>query len=119
MGRHVGRHAHGNTAGTIDQKVRKAGWKDRRLLLGAVIVFAKIDSILFDIIKHRHGNLRHTGFRVAHGCRWITIDGAEITLTVNQRQPQRKILGHAYQGVINRLVAMGMILTHDIADNTG
>jgi hypothetical protein len=51
--------------------------------------------------------------------RRIAVDGAEIALAVDQRQPQRPILRHACQRVIDREVAVRMILTHHVARDAG
>ena len=48
----------------------------------------------------------------------IAVDGAKVALTVNKRIAQAKILGHAHHGVVDRGVAMGMVLAQDFTDDT-
>ncbi len=62
-------------------------------------------------------DLASRDFRIAVGRRRIAVDRAEIALPVDQRQPERKILRHAHQRVIDRQIAMRMIFAHDIADD--
>ncbi len=54
-------------------------------------------------------------FGVAHRRGRIAVDRAEIALPVDQRHAHREVLRHAHQRVVDRLVAMGMILAHDVA----
>ncbi len=49
----------------------------------------------------------------------IAVDIAEIALAVDQRIALGEILGEAHQGVVDRLVAMGMELADDVADDAG
>ena len=64
-------------------------------------------------------NLGHAGFGIAHGRGRIAVYGAEVALAIDQRQPQREVLRHAHQRVIDRLVTVRMILTDDVADDAG
>ena len=61
------------------------------------------------------GRQAHLG--VAHGRRRIAVHRAEIALPVDQRQAHGEILGHAHHGVVDRLVAVRVIDTHDVADH--
>ena len=54
---------------------------------------------------------------VAHGRRRIAVDRAEIALPVDQRQAHGEILRHAHQRVVDRLVAVRVILAHHVADD--
>ena len=64
------------------------------------------------------GQLGHTHFGITHRCRWIIINRAKVTLTVNHRITQAKILCHPHNRIIYRTIAMGMVLTNDITDHT-
>ena len=64
--RDVGRHADGDAAGAVDQKVRKLRRQDRRLVLGIVVVGLEIDGVLVDIVEHRERRSRQARFGVAH-----------------------------------------------------
>ena len=54
---------------------------------------------------------------VALGRGRIAVDRAEIALPVDQRQAHGKFLRHAHQRVVDRLVAVRMVLTHRVADD--
>ena len=116
--RDVGRHADGDAAGAVDQKVREFRRQNRRLLLGTVVV--------------RPGNRRcpcrcrraassadlgQARFGVSIGRRRIAVDRAEIALAVDQRHAHGEILRHPDHRVVNRLVAVRMIFTDHVADD--
>ena len=113
----VGRHAHRDAAGAVDQQVREARRQDLRLALAGVIVRLEVDGILVDVAEQEIGDLGEAGFRVAHGRRRIGVHRAEIALAVDQRHAHRPVLGHPGEGVVDRLVAMRVIFTHDVTDD--
>ncbi len=117
MRRDIGRHAHGDAARAIDQQVGEARRQDGRLPLLAVVVGIEVDRIGIDVLDQRQRRPRQARFRVAHGRGAVAVDRAEIPLPVDQRQAHREGLRHAHQGVIDRRVAMGMVFTHDLADD--
>ncbi len=59
------------------------------------------------------------GFSVAHGGGAIAVDIAEIALAIDQCVALREILRQARQRIIDRLVAMRVIVTHHLADDLG
>ena len=58
-----------------------------------------------------------TRLGVAHRGRAVAVDGVKVALPIHQRVAQRKILRHARHGLIDRRVAVWMVLaqylTHD------
>jgi hypothetical protein len=116
---HVGGHAHGDAAGAVDQQIGEARGQNRRLALGIVVVGLELDRVLVDVLEQRMRHLGHAGLGVAHGRRGIAVDRAEIALPVDQRQPEGEFLRHAHQRVIDRLVAMRVILADDVAHDAG
>ncbi len=56
---------------------------------------------------------------IAFGRRRIAVDRAEIALPVDQRQAQRPGLGHAGQRIVDRQVAVRMVLTHHVTGDAG
>ena len=64
-------------------------------------------------------DLGQAHFRVAHGRGVVAVDRAEVALAVDQHVAQREGLGHAHDGVVNRAVAVGVVLTHDVTHDTG
>ena len=66
--RNVGRHADGDTASAIDQKVRETGRENLRLFAAAVIVRLEIDSVLVEIVQKSVCDLVQARFGVTHRC---------------------------------------------------
>ena len=85
--------------------------------VAAVVVGLEIDGVLVDIVEQRLRDLGQAGFGVPHGGRRIAVDRAEIALAVDQRHAHGEILRHAHHRVIDRLVAVRMVFTDDVADD--
>ncbi|MHC2325876.1 hypothetical protein ACVI3S_003896 [Bradyrhizobium diazoefficiens] len=117
--RDVGRHADRDAAGAVDEKVRELGRQDRRLGLVVVVVRLEVDGILVDVGQQSQRRLRQARLGVTIGGRGIAVDRAEIALAVDQRHAHREVLRHADHGVVDRLVAVRMILTDDVTDHAG
>ena len=81
-----------------------------------VVVGLEIDGVLVDVVEQRLRDLGQAGFGVAHRGRRIAVDRAEIALPVDQRHAHGEILRHAHQRVVDRLVAVRMVFTDDVAD---
>jgi len=114
--RNVGRHADGDAAGAIDQQVRKLRRQNRRLAVAVVVVGLEIDGILVNVVEQRLRDLGEPRFGVAHRRRHIAVHRAEIALAVDQRHAHGEILRHADQRVVDRLIAVRMVFTDDVAD---
>ena len=115
----VGRHADRDPAGAIDQQVGEARRQDGRLLARTVIVVGEIDRILVEIFEQGIGDPGEPRFGITHRGRRIGIHRAEVALAIDQRQPHRPVLGHARQRVVDRGVAMRVIVAHHVADDLG
>src|SRR5262249_51820775 len=70
-----------------------------------------------DALEQKAGDLGQPCFGVAIGGGIITIDIAEIALSVDERIARGKVLRQAYQRVVDRLVAVGMEIAHHVADD--
>jgi hypothetical protein len=119
VGRDVRRHADGDAAGAVDQQVREAGRDDRRLLGRFVVVRAEVDRVLVDVVEQGLGGLGQACLGVAHGRRRVAVHAAEVALAIDQRQPHREVLRHADHGVVDRRIAVRVVLTHHVADDAG
>ena len=117
--RDVGGHADGDAARAIDQEIGEARREHRRLTAAAVIVIDEVDGILVEIIEQRVRHAGQTRFGIAHRGWRIGVHATEVALTVDQRQAHRPILGHTRQRIIDRAVAMRVIVTHHVADDLG
>src|SRR5690606_32576975 len=117
--RNIGGHADGDTGGTVNQQVRYPRRHDFGDLFGAVVVRHIIDGFLVEIGQQVMGNLRHTHFGVSHRCSAVAGDGAEVALAINQHVAQRERLRHTHDGVVHRRVAVRMVFTDHVTDDTG
>ncbi len=119
MRRDAGRHADRDAGGPVREQIWERGGQDDGFLLFAVIGRTEIDRILVDAVEQRLGDGREARFRVSHRGRVIAVDIAEVPLPVDQRIAHGEILRETHQGVIDRLIAVGVILTDDVADHAG
>ena len=119
VGWDIGGHAHGDAACAVDQQMRDARGHHHGFALGLVVIGLEVDGVLVDILQQRFARRRHAHFGIPHGSSAIAVDGSEVSLAVQQRQAQGKILGHAHQGVIDRLITVRMVFADDVADHPG
>ncbi len=116
VGRDVRRHPHRDPAGAVHQQVREARGQDDGLLFVAVVVRDEVDGLGLDVAEHleRHG--RETCLRVPHGSWRVAVDGAEVPVRVDERMPEREVLPHPNQRVVDGFQAVGVVLLHDLTD---
>ena len=119
MGRNRGGHAHRNALRAVGQQVGEGGGQHHRLFFRTVIGLAEVNRIFVQPFENEAGDFGQPRFGITHGGGIIAVDIAEIALAVDQRIALGKILGQTHQRIINRLVAMRMIFTDDIADHAG
>ena len=115
--RNVGCHADGDAAGTVDQQVREPGRQGDRLLGAVVVVGLEIDGIAIDVLEQRVRRAGHAHLGVAHRRGRVAVHRAEVALAVDQQQAHREVLGHAHHGVVDRGVAVRVVLTHHVANH--
>jgi hypothetical protein len=60
----------------------------------------------------------HPRFRISHGRGRVSIHRTEVPLSLHRRIAQRKRLREPNQGVVDRLIAVRMVLTKDIPDDS-
>ncbi|MNM28938.1 hypothetical protein D3C81_394640 [compost metagenome] len=116
--RNVGRHAHRDTGRTIDQQVREPGRHDRRLQFLFVVVGLEIDGFLVDVRHQLMREPRHARLGVSHRRGGVAVDRTEVTLAIDQHVTQRERLCQTHQRVVHRLIAMRVVLTDDVTDDT-
>jgi hypothetical protein len=114
-----GRHADGDAGAAVDEEVREARRENDRLGVASVVVVAKVDRVLVQLREQLTGSLRETRLRVAHRRGRIAIGRAEVALTVHERDAEREALRHAHEGLVDRRVAVRVILAHHVADDAG
>ena len=113
--RDVRRHAHRDPAGAVDEQVGKTGRKHLRLASRGVVIGDEVDRVLVEIFEKGHRHLGETSLGVAHRRRRIGVHRPEIALAVDQRHPHRPILGHSRERVVDRGVAVRMVIAHHVA----
>ena len=119
VGRNVGRHADGDAARAVHQQVGKLGRQDHRLLERGIVVLAELHRALVEVVEQRVRDLGQPALGIPLRCRRIAVDRAEVALAVDQRQAHGEVLRHAHQGVVDREVAVRVILAHHLADHAG
>ena len=117
--RNIGRHAHCDAGGAVDQQVGHAGGENFRFVFALVVIGAEVDGFLVDIFQQSRGNLRKTRFGVPHGRRRITVHRSEVALPIHQRIAHAEGLRHTDQGVVDRRIAVRVVFAEDFADNLG
>ncbi len=117
--RDIGGHAHRDAAGAVDEHVGKARRQDGGLHVLAVVVRLEVDRLLVDVGEQEGRRPVHAHLGVAHRRRGVAVHGAEVALPVQQRQRHGEVLGHAHERVVDRAVAVRVVLAHDIADRAG
>ena len=115
--RDAGRHADGDALRAVGEQIGEAAGQHDRLRPLAVVGRAEIDRVLVDAGEQRLGDAGEARLGVAHGRGVVAVDVAEIALAVDQRVAHGEVLGQAHHGVVDRGVAMGMELAHDVADD--
>ncbi len=119
VGRDVGGHAHRDAGGAVDKKVRDFGGKDRGLDERLVKVGDKVRGPLVDVRQHLVGDLRQARLGVPHGGGGVAVDRSEVPLPVHQRVAEGELLRHADQRLIDRGIAVGVVLAEDFSDHAG
>ena len=88
MGCHVGGHAHGNAACPVDQQVWVFRGKDLRFAEFVGVVELKIHRVLVEVVEQRHGGFGEAGFRITVSGWRVSVYRTEVTLAIDERQPQ-------------------------------
>ncbi len=115
--RDVRRHPDGDPGGAVDQQVRVARRKHQRLLLAPVVVGDEIDRVLIDVAQHLGRDPRQARLGVAHRGRGVVVDRAEVALPVREQVAHREILRQPHQRVVDRRVAVRVVVAHHGADD--
>ncbi len=116
--RTVGGHTHRDAAGSVDQQVGEGRGQDDRLDILAVVVRFEVDRVLVQAGRHGERRGRHPAFGVAHGCGAV-IGRTEVAVTVDQRQSHGPGLRGPDQRVVDRSIAVRVVLAHDFAHHAG
>jgi hypothetical protein len=118
VGRDVGGHADRDALAAVDQQVREPRRERRRLALVAVEVEVEVDGLLVDAVEHVHRDAAEPALGVAHGRRLIG-RRPEVAVGIDEGVAQRERLAETNERVVDGLVAVGVVLAHHVADDTG
>lgn len=81
---HVRRHAHGDAARAVDEKVRERGREHLRLRQLVVVIRDEVDDVLVEVCRHRTGGGSQA--RLGVPCRGgAVVEGAEVAVPVDER----------------------------------
>ena len=115
MRRNVCGHAHRNPARPVGQKIGEGCGQNLGFRQGAIVIWAEINGVFVQPFKQRLGHRGHARLSIS-ACRGvIAINISKISLTIDQWIAQVKILGQTRHCVINRGIAMWVVIPHHIA----
>jgi hypothetical protein len=117
--RDVGGHADRDAAGAVGQQVGEGRGQHDGFFQRAVVVGAEIDRVFRQPLHQRLGGRRQAGLGVAGGGRVVAVDVAEVALPVDQRVADVEILRQPRHRVIDRGVAVGVVVAHHVARDLG
>ena len=117
--RHVRRHPDRDAGRAVDEQVREAGRQHGRLPARLVVVRLEVDGVRVDVAQELGRDLRQARFGVAHRRCRVVVDRAEVPLAVDERVAQRERLRHPHERVVDRRVAVRVVVRHHGADRRG
>ena len=86
-------------------------------VLRAVVVGPERDGVLIDLGEHLVADAREPAFRVAHRRGAVAVERAEVAGAVDERIAQRERLRHADERLVERRVAVRVVVAHHVADD--
>ncbi len=115
----VGRHAHRDAAGAIGEQIGEQPGEDLGLFLLAIVGRNELDRAFVQPLHQPQRSLGQPRLGVAVGGGVIAVDIAEIALPLNQWIAEAEILREPDHRVVNRLIAVRVILANNVAHNAG
>ena len=95
--RDVGRHTDRDAVGAVDDEVGNARGQNKRLVGGLVVVGDEVHGFHFDVGEQLAADLLEAALGVPHGRGRVAVDGAKVTLAIDQGITHAEGLRHAYQ----------------------
>ena len=116
VGRKVGCHAHGDSGGAVQQRVRQARRKDSGLVHGAVEIGEPLHRALSQFGEQGIRESREPRFGVPHGREGLRIvDGAPVPLAVDERVAEGEGLRHQDHRFVAGRITMRVKLAQHVA----
>src|ERR671918_1060311 len=115
VGRYISRHSNRDASAAINEQIWKRGRENRRFGARLVVISDKVDRVLLHVGHERGAEMGHARFGVTHGGRRISLDRAEVALTIDEPFPHRPWLRHVDQRGVDHRFAVRMIITAGVA----
>ena len=115
MRRYFRRHADRNPRRTVQKHERQLCGKLDGLGKIPVVVGHEVDRPLIELLEKELGDRHEARFRIAHRGLRVAVARAEVSLPGDERVAHGKVLRHAHERVVDRLVAVRMIFAEHVA----
>ncbi len=113
-----GSHTDRNAFGAHEQKIWDFSWEHGWLFERTVEVVDHGDGIFVDVIKDFSSDFGHACFSVTHCRGGVAVDTAKVSLTINERVAHIKWLCQADKCHVDGSIAVRMIFTQNVANDT-
>ena len=110
-------HTDTDTGGSVDKKLGEFGRKHRGFHIGFVKGRNHIHSIFLDILQHLFGDTLQTALGVTARSRRVAVSSTEVTLRFDQPLTQTEILPQTHQCIVDRRIAVRVVITHNFTDH--
>ena len=113
--RKVRRHAYRDALRAVADEVGEAAGQDGRLQERRGVVVDPIHRVAVEVVHDLHREGGEAALGVPLGGGRVAVDGAEVTLPVDERVAQGPRLGHADQGGVDDLVAVRVVVARGLS----
>ena len=114
-----GCHTDGDTVRAVDQEIWESGRQYHWFFFFPVEVRDEIDGLFLDIAQHLQRQRGHSRLGVTHRRSAVAVDRAEVAVTVHQCMTDIPRLRQSDHRIVNRVVTVRMVFTHDFTNDTG
>src|SRR5690606_8952594 len=111
VGGHVGGHADGDAARAVDEQGGERGGQNLGLLQLVVVVGHEVDDVFVEVIGEGECGGGESGLCVPRRGGAV-VEGAEVAVSVDERQAHDERLVEPHHGVVDRRVAVRVQLAH-------
>ena len=115
----IGRHPHTDPDTAVHQQIGKFCRKHFRFHGRFVEGGDHIHRFFFNIAEQFIGNAFHTALGITVSRRRVAVDRPEVALPFHQRRTHGEILRHTHQRIVNRGVAVRMVITKHFTHHFG
>ena len=119
MRRNVRRHTDSDTVRTVYKEVGVSCREYGGFFFRCVEVGNEVHRFLVEVFEHFRRKLGELCFRITHSRRRVTVDRTEVTVAVYKGEVDGEVLRKTYECIINGTVAVRVIFTHTVTDDTG